>query len=71
MLNITAFNLICIYTDMNVYCMYMIDLHTYIFNFIDNRIFTILLLFETIVFGLFIGAVGLGQVSDINHFTDN
>ena len=30
--------------------------------FIANRIF---LLFETIVFGLFIGGVGLGQVSDI------
>ena len=50
-----------------MYCMCMIDLHTYICNFIDNGIFTILLLFETIVFGLFIGAVGLGQVSDINH----
>ena len=32
---------------------------------IANRIFTILLLFETIVFGHFIGAVGLGQVSNI------
>ena len=37
----------------------------YVSSFIANRIFTILLLFETIVFGLFIGAVGLGQVSDI------
>ena len=42
-------------------------------NFIDNRISTtdILLLFETIVFGVFMGAVALGQVSDITHFTDN
>ena len=58
-----------------MYCMYMIDLYMYILyiisNFIDNRIFTILLLFETIVFGLFIGVVGLGQVCDTNHFTDN
>ena len=40
-------------------------------NFFDNRIFTILLLFEAIVFGVFIGAVALGQVSDITYFTDN
>ena len=40
-------------------------------NFIDNRIFSILLLFETIVFGVFMGAVALGQVSDITYFTDN
>ena len=40
-------------------------------NFIDDRIFTILLLFETIVFGVFMGAVAFGQVSDITHFTDN
>ena len=58
-------------------CTYMHTTHThtqsqsiaytiiYTYSFIANRIFTILLLFETIVFGLFIGAVGLGQVSDI------
>ena len=40
-------------------------------NFIDKRIFTILLLFETVVFGVFMGAVALGQVSDITHFIDN
>ena len=43
----------------------------HVYNFITLRIYTILLLFEAIVFGIFIGAVGLGQVSNIiviNHY---